>query len=308
MNKKPNKWLAAILSLIAPPVGMLYVSQLAWAAIYLFAGLALAMLAFVYARQLFFGSVVLVLGFQVVCAVHAYRLAGRYPADAPRLHYSRWYGLIAAYAALFVFMFGFRSFVFEPFSIPSAAMRPSLEVGARILVQKWGYGHYGAYGILPFQRPISVEMRRGEVYVFDYPENPSVQYVKRLIGMPGDKIEYRNKQLTINGQPVAQRKDGTYSGAQSAVFGVERLDRFEESIDGRTYSVVLNDDIKRDFSRDISFPQKELCVYKADTVSCEVPPGHYYFMGDNRDNSRDSRYWGFVPASSIVGHVLFVFE
>lgn len=305
MNKKPNKWLAAILSLVSPPIGMLYVSQLAWAGIYFVAGFAVALLALVYGRQIPFG--VVVLGFNVICAAHAYRMAGKYPADAARPAYSPWYGLLAAYAALFIVVFGFRSFLFEPFRMPSGSMRPSIEVGAHFVVQKWGYGHYGAYDVLPFQRPISAEMRRGDVYVFDYPEQPSVQFVKRLIGLPGDKIEYRNKQLTINGQAVAQRKVGTYS-EQSAASGARHLEQLEENIDGRTYSVALNDDIKMDFPQDLSFPQREMCVYKADTVSCEVPPGHYYFMGDSRDNSRDSRYWGFVAEPSIVGRVVSVFN
>lgn len=305
MKNKPYKWVAAVLALISPPLGMLYVARLALAAIYLVAGLGIGMLIWIYLHRYPLVSIMLNFAYVIVGIIHSYRLASLYPAEKSRPRYSRWYGLPGIYLGVFAVVFGFRAFLFEPFRFPSGSMIPTIEPGSNMLVQKWGYGHYGSYGLLPFQRPISSGLQRGELIVFDYPGDKEVQYAKRLIGLPGDKIEYRNKQISINGIAVPQHREGEYFNSVNGG-SPELLTRFVESIEGRDYSIVLNNAVTRDFPDAISFLFREKCNYEPHAVTCVVPAGHYYVMGDNRDNSNDSRYWGFVPADHVVGKVLYI--
>jgi signal peptidase I len=305
MSNRPKKWIAVILSLFAPSLGMLYVAQLVWAAIYFFAAIGIVALMFVLIPRFPYAVIFLSFALNVIGAIHSYRFASLYPADKARPHYSRWYGLLGIYLGTWFIVFGFRSFLFEPFKAPAGSMLPTIEVGSYLITQKWGYGHYGSYGFTPFQQQISAELQRGDIIVFDYPDKRSVQYVKRLIGLPGDKITYRDKQLSINGKAIPHRNEGEYLNLNNAE-RPEHLTRFVETLDGKEYSVVEDEKINRIYPDTISFLSKEKCKYEAQAVTCEVPAGHYYFMGDNRDNSRDSRYWGFVPADHIVGKVVYV--
>jgi signal peptidase I len=305
MSNRPNKWIALILSFFVPPLGMLYVAQLAWAAIYFFAGIGVVILMFVLFPRFPYAVIILSFALNIIGAIHSYRLVNLYADDKSRPHYSRWYGLLGIYLGTWFIIFGFRAFLFEPFKAPAGSMLPTIEAGSYLIAQKWGYGHYGSYGFTPFHQQISAELQRGDILVFDFPEKRSVQYVKRLIGLPGDKISYRDKQLSINSQAIPHRNEGDYLNINNGG-RPEHLSRFVETVDGKEYSVVEDENIKRDFPDSISFLLKDKCKYEAQAVTCEVPAGHYYFLGDNRDNSRDSRYWGFVPADHIVGKVVYV--
>lgn len=205
-------------------------------------------------------------------------------------------GLFPVILAVFVL----RSFLFEPFKIPSGSMVPTLRVGDLILVNKF---HYGLR--MPVFNNLLVannQPQRGDVMVFRYPPQPSLDYIKRVIGVPGDEVAFLNKQLTINGQPVAK-------AAQSDFFDSETMryyKQYGEVLGGRQYS-TLNDDDRPAFIPGASdFPYKDHCRYSVEGVVCKVPAGHYFMMGDNRDNSLDSRYWGFVPEENIVGKAFFV--
>ncbi len=308
MGGVPKKWLAVVLGLFSPVFAMLYVAQAVWAGVYLVAVIGAVSLAFTMVHSHPIASLVLMYGLNIVGMAHAYFLARAYPADKPRPRYSRWYGLLFFFIAYAVVAFGVRSFLFEPFRIPSGAMIPSIKPGSYVIVKKWGYGHYGTYGFLPFSRPIAAELRRGEVLVFDYPEARSIQYIKRLIALPGDRVAYLDKKLSINGKLVPQVElEKFFDGARH-----ESVLKLEETIDGSRYSVVRNEDagintsILSQFVS--SFRFAESCKYSKHGVVCDVPAGHYFFMGDNRDNSRDSRYWGFVPADHIVGKVIHVVD
>jgi len=170
-----------------------------------------------------------------------------------------------------------RSFLFEPFRIPSSSMLPTLEVGDFIFVNKYTYGlrlPVTNTKILPIGEP-----KRGDVVVFKLPADPGTNYIKRLVGLPGDTIRYQNKRLYINDQPVSRVLDGRYPmGAMDAVLASEKLGDVDHKI------VLIRD--RR----------------SAEGVFI-VPPGHYFMMGDNRDNSRDSRYpgVGVIPEHFIVG-------
>ena len=205
-------------------------------------------------------------------------------------------GLFPVIAVVFVL----RSFLFEPFKIPSGSMIPTLLVGDLILVNKF---HYGVR--LPVINTKIVDNnlpQRGDVMVFRYPPQPSLDYIKRVVGVPGDEVAYINKTLTVNGQPVPKVAQPDFFDADSMRYGKQ----FQEVQSGKTYS-TLNDDARPAFVPGASdFQFKDQCRYSVDGVTCKVPEGHYFMMGDNRDNSLDSRYWGFVPESNIVGKAFFV--
>lgn len=205
-------------------------------------------------------------------------------------------GLFPVILAVFVL----RSFLFEPFKIPSGSMIPTLRVGDLILVNKY---HYGIR--LPvFNTKIidNNEPRRGDVVVFRYPPQPSLDYIKRVIGLPGDEVAYLNKQLSVNGQPVPRESLPEFFDGDSMRYASQ----FGEVLDGRRY-LTLNDSDRPSFIPGaIEFPFRDQCRYSVEGVVCKVPEGHFFMMGDNRDNSLDSRYWGFVPEANIVGRAFFV--
>lgn len=180
-----------------------------------------------------------------------------------------------------------RAFIAEPFRIPSGSMMPTLLVGDFILVNKFDYGIR-----LPVthQKIFSIgEPHRGDVVVFRYPKDPSVDYIKRIIGVPGDKIVYRDKKLIINGKPMPQEWLGRYTGPEHALSSAGAGDTlYMEQLDDVRHDILLN---STGLSRD--------GVY-------EVPKGHYFVMGDNRDNSNDSRYWGDVPEQNLVGKAMII--
>jgi len=296
----PKKWIAALLGFFALPIAFMYVGRLRLAGIYLLAALVISVAVIFYLHGTDTHLVISALALQITAAVHAFRLADRYPDDKPRPAYSRWYGLIGASAVLVAVAVGIRAFAIEPFRIPSGSMLPTLPLKSHILVGKWGYGHYSAYGFTLLKAPISAPLERGDILVFSYPDDPSAIFAKRLIGLPGDNIVYREKQLSINGHPVPRRSEGQYLDRMSP----RVMERYAESLSGTDYSTLIDPDAPASIQYTRPFPFHEKCVSYADGVSCEVPPGHYFMMGDNRDNSVDSRIRGFIPASNIVGKVV----
>jgi signal peptidase I len=205
-------------------------------------------------------------------------------------------GLFPVIAVVFVL----RSFLFEPFKIPSGSMIPTLLVGDLILVNKF---HYGVRLPVVNTKVLSNnEPQRGDVMVFRYPPQPSLDYIKRVVGVPGDEVAYLNKQLTVNGQPVPKVAQPDFFDPDSMRYGKQ----FQETQNGKTYG-TLNDNDRPAFVPGASdFTFKDQCNYTVEGVVCKVPAGHYFMMGDNRDNSLDSRYWGFVPEANIVGKAFFV--
>ncbi len=206
----------------------------------------------------------------------------------------------ASFFPVILVVFVLRSFLFEPFKIPSGSMIPTLLVGDFILVNKFTYGIR-----LPVINKKIIDIgspQRGDVMVFRYPEDPSLDYIKRVVGLPGDTVSYQNKRLTINGQAVAVQKTGDYLHPERLYYSQQ----FQEKL-GEVEHRMLNDADAPTFVPDAShFPYRENCTYNAAGVVCKVPAGHYFMMGDNRDNSRDSRAWGFVPEENIVGKAFFV--
>lgn len=184
-----------------------------------------------------------------------------------------------------------RSFLVEPFRIPSGSMMPTLLAGDFILVNKFSYGIR-----LPVINRKIIDLgspKRGDIVVFRYPRDPSTDYIKRVIGLPGDKIEYRNKQLIINGKPMIYQARGIYYGKGSALKMSGNLRR-QENLGGVRHDILV-----------MPGPGEYIytCMQNNEYI---VPEGHYFVMGDNRDHSNDSRFWCAVPDKNLVGRAFMI--
>ena len=203
-------------------------------------------------------------------------------------------------------VFGLRSFLVEPFKIPSGSMMPTLLIGDFILVNKYTYGIR-----LPVINQKIVQLNnpeRGDVMVFRYPADPSLDYIKRVIGVPGDVVEYRDKRLTVNGKPVPTANTGTYSYVGNGLNYISAA-VYAESLKPTPHAMMTEPGKPPVFpAQVVDFPYRENCSYNVDGAGfvCKVPAGQYFMMGDNRDASNDSRYWGFVPDKNIVGKAFFI--
>ncbi len=222
------------------------------------------------------------------------------PARQQLLAQPWWLDWTAGLFPVILAVFVLRSFLFEPFKIPSGSMIPTLRVGDLILVNKF---HYGLrMPVFNTKLLANHEPQRGDVMVFRYPPQPSLDYIKRVVGVPGDEVAYLNKRLTINGQPVPQEALPDFFDGDSMRYAKQ----FRETVGDKQYG-TLNDEDRPAFIPGASdFPNKSNCSYTVEGVVCKVPQGQYFMMGDNRDNSLDSRYWGFVPEANIVGKAFFV--
>lgn len=182
-------------------------------------------------------------------------------------------------------VFLIRSFIVEPFKIPSGSMMPTLLAGDFILVNKFTYGLR-----VPILNNTFIEVskpERGDVFVFHYPPDPSIDYIKRVVGLPGDKVAYRNKQIFINGEPVEMSLVGDYQYVTSGL-NMVNAKHYQEQLGEIKHDVLIEDN--------------SLSI----DGETEVPAGHYFAMGDNRDNSKDSRSWGFVPEDNLVGKAFLI--
>jgi signal peptidase I len=211
-----------------------------------------------------------------------------------------WLDWTAGLFPVIIAVFLLRSFLFEPFKIPSGSMIPTLLVGDLILVNKFTYGI--RLPVLNIKVTEGNKPQRGDVMVFRYPPKPSLDYIKRVVGVPGDTVAYLNKRLTINGQPVATQALPEFFDEDAMRY----FKQFEEKLGDKSHR-LLNDDDRPAFVPGADpFEGRSGCSYTIEGVTCKVPEGHYFMMGDNRDNSLDSRYWGFVPDKNIVGRAFFV--
>jgi len=181
-------------------------------------------------------------------------------------------------------VFFIRSFIAEPFKIPSGSMMPTLLAGDFILVSKFSYGIRVPilnYTMIEVDKP-----KRGDVFVFHYPPKPSIDYIKRVVGLPGDVIEYKRKTLYINDKKIEQTFVDKYPYMMNEIHHIEAKE-FKEALGNVNHSILIHD-------------------LPGENFKFEVPQGHYLAFGDNRDNSADSRVWGFVPEHNLVGRAFFI--
>lgn len=211
-----------------------------------------------------------------------------------------WLDWTAGLFPVILVVFLLRSFLFEPFKIPSGSMIPTLLVGDLILVNKFTYGL--RLPVIGTKITEGTPPQRGDVMVFHYPPKPSLDYIKRVVGVPGDEVAYLNKRLTINGKPVATTALPEYFDQDAMRY----FPLFEETLGEKKHRLLNDPDRPAMVLGADDFTYRKNCQYSVEGVVCKVPPGHYFMMGDNRDNSLDSRYWGFVPDGNIVGKAFFV--
>lgn len=211
-----------------------------------------------------------------------------------------WLDWTAGLFPLLCAMFFLRSFFFEPYKVPTSSMIPSIAIGDMMLVNKFKYGVR-----LPVLNSKAFDVsspQRGDIMVFRFPPKPSQNYVKRVIGLPGDDISYLNKVLTVNGKVLSKTPQNDYLDTDTMAISKQ----FEEIIGDKKHLLLNEENRPAYVAGAIEFPNSDHCNYTIEGVRCKVPAGHYFMMGDNRDNSLDSRYWGFVPEANIVGKATFV--
>lgn len=288
---QPKRWLATLLSLVLFASGFIYLGKLRLAIKYWLVSLIVVL-------ALFFGLGEVYASFanfamHILAAIHSYKIASNYQLSIARPWYTQTLGFIATLLTLLILLilpiFLLRAFVFEPFRIPANSMAPNFMAGDFIVISKWGYGNYGAYGINLLHTKPSKSLAHGDVVVFAYPPEPSIDYIKRIIGLPGDHISYKNKQLYVNSVLIELP-----SSAKPANLTIETPEKLNiavtevtEKMNKQTWHVFKTDNLLgQDFEVQLSTEQ-------------------YFVLGDNRDNSSDSRYWGPVPAENIKGVVIY---
>ncbi len=211
-----------------------------------------------------------------------------------------WIEYGVSFFPVILFVFVLRSFVVEPFRIPSGSMLPTLQSGDLILVNKFSYGIRLPVidkKVIPTGAP-----ERGDVMVFRYPVDPDIDYIKRVVGLPGDEVAYLDKKLYINGELVPHQRDGDYFEPDRVSYTAQ----YKEKLGEIEHKILLDENKYQEIGPIWKFPYFNNCQYVRNGVRCKVPEGQYFVMGDNRDNSADSRYWGFVPDSNVVGKAFFI--
>ena len=309
-DRSPRRYPAVVilLALFSPICAMLYVAR-GWRAISYFVA-SLAVLILVVPLNAFIGVSINAAGLvgaavlRIAGAIDGYRCAKAWRGSLPLPWYARWLGLLAIIATMVLSFTGFRAFVIEPFYIPSGAMIPTLVVGDYILVSKSAYGWR-----LPYSGARIAgggEPSRGDVAVFVYPENPDLRYIKRVVGVPGDDVTYIDKHLSINGRVVSMTLASEHANTGTGLNYVMTTEYLED-LDGHRHSIFINPDAPPvQLATVRQFRHREACAYDAHGFACTVPNGNYFVMGDNRDSSSDSRYWGFVPEENLVGRAFMI--
>jgi signal peptidase I len=233
--------------------------------------------------------------------INGQALAADRAALAGRLTQRPWYlEYTASFFPVILIVFVLRSFLFEPFRIPSGSMIPTLQIGDLILVNKYQYGIR-----LPVVNVKIIEVgspQRGDVMVFRFPHNTTQDYIKRVVGLPGDRVEYADRRLLINGQQVPLQSLPRYFEEDR----VQYYAQFSEKLGNVEHRIILSEGPGVPPMRAFAHTHPQACQYTSSGVACTVPAGHYFVMGDNRDNSEDSRFWGFVPDQNIVGRAFFI--
>lgn len=313
---KPKAWLTILLGMFFQPWVFLYVNQFKYVIRYcIFALIIAAVDVFLHSNYFplrtgnmaWLQDIYLSWLFIIICPIHAFIIGRHYDVNQPRHWYARWWMVLASYALMMLPLIVLRGFFFEPFNIPASSMKPTLAPGDHVLVSKYGFGNYRYFGFQLSKSAPSIKPARGDILVFQYPVNPKIEYVKRVIGLPGDTIIYRDKTIFLKKACDVSRE--TCEGLNSQYDLVDKVLLpelshkteifYEESLDNIRYQVLLYSNQKELIDR--YYVQKS-------TLRDEwlIPEGQYFVLGDNRDNSLDSRFFGFIPEEMIIGKVVYI--
>lgn len=269
----PRRWIAVVLAFIVAPLAMLYLRRPLLAFTYFALTLLVAVGSFWFHSSSVASLLPALLAF--VCAAHAYHLGSKARSPLAASWYSRWYGLLSLLIAFGTSVFAVRSFLVEPFRVPSVSMEPTLPKGSYLLAQKYGFGNYGTYGFRFMRTRQSANVGRGDLVVFDGPPDQTAQFVMRVVAIEGDQVEYESNKLKVNGKIVTRHVVAAQSN------GLEEIQ--EEG-----YRVYVDRNVPSRNASDV------------------VAKGTVYVLGDNRSNSYDSRFWGQLARDRIVGRVIAV--
>ncbi|WP_296405718.1 signal peptidase I [Psychrobacter sp.] len=278
-TRQPKVWSTVLLAIVLQPFIFLYLNRPTLFFVYLIFGVMASV-----ADWSLYLTINLSLIYLAICMCHAYLIAKNYNKMKARHWYSRWWGMLTIAGAIFIPIFLIRCFLYEPFSIPASSMSPSIEPHDTIIVKKYGYGDYGTYGITLLNKDVSndIELQRGKVYAFHPPfTDKNIVYLGRLIAKPRDKVLIEGNQVSVNGQLLKTRF-------------------IDKDTDFRLY-----EEVSGDTSYNIKIIKPDVLAPKVDMT---VPEDNYFFLGDNRNRSQDSRYWGTVNSSRFVGQVVYVFN
>ena len=292
---KPNTWVSVILGVFMQPFAFLYVNRgrLFFAYLSLFALVALLGPKLTPFLPSYIDLAFLLL---ILMFIHTLWLAKNYDSNQPRSWYANWWISLLGFILFLVLILFTRINAFELFAAPSSSMSPTLTPNSVVVVNKLGYENHRLAGIqlkkeFPSKRPL-----RGSLIVFQFPEQLSINYISRVVGLPGDTIALKGKQVFI--QPACDTLDAQCAPMRAlpqieqGAISEPPYQGYSESIEEHTYNIWLNKHAS---------PRTER--YYQGKSKWKVPDHHYFVLGDNRDNSLDSRYWGFVPVDNIIGEV-----
>lgn len=313
-NDERYGWMAALLALLFTPfTGMLYAGAGRRGVIYLLLmlaaivvlpwGIPAGLQAPVSGGPSIWMIAVLVIW--IIGIVDAHRLATQHSNQYALPWYARWHTILYCWIGVYLVFVLEQAFLIEPLRVVGSGMVPTVMHGDFVGVAK------SAYAVrIPFRRQAILETEpplHGDVVLAKFPQMPSRRSVQRIVGIPGDTIEYRNKRLRVNGQVLDTIQAGKFSYVSEDA-GSVTVERVEEIASNRSHSILIDERSPVLRPNDVqAFHYAEMCVYAEDGFQCKVPTGHYFTLQDNRDHGDDGRYWGFVPEEDLVGKVFGIF-